>query len=186
MSGERSTRESILLNLLGEFRECGFDGVSLARISEVTGLRRASLYHHFPGGKGEMAEAVMALAANWLEDHVFRSLDGPGEPEARLAEVLAAFNAFYGEGTKSCLLDVMALRNQPGARAPVRRIFQRLVHGFEHLALDAGHSPEAARQRAEAAIVAIQGSLIVARGLEAPDVFLRVIESLRRDYLRIV
>lgn len=37
------------------FRESGYDGVSLAQIAVATGLGKASLYHHFPGGKVEMA-----------------------------------------------------------------------------------------------------------------------------------
>ena len=33
------------------FREFGFEGTSLSRITEKTALGKGSLYHFFPGGK---------------------------------------------------------------------------------------------------------------------------------------
>ena len=41
------------------FRECGYDGASLALIGQHTRLGKGSLYHFFPGGKEEMADAVL-------------------------------------------------------------------------------------------------------------------------------
>jgi AcrR family transcriptional regulator len=47
--------------LLAEiFRELGFEGATLSRITERTGIGKGSLYHFFPGGKEEMAAAVLA------------------------------------------------------------------------------------------------------------------------------
>ncbi|RYZ76568.1 MAG: TetR/AcrR family transcriptional regulator, partial [Proteobacteria bacterium] len=43
------SKTEILSVLLSEFRISGYEGVSMSRISEVTGLGKASLYHHFPG-----------------------------------------------------------------------------------------------------------------------------------------
>lgn len=181
---ERSTREGILLGLMDEFRGCGFDGVSLSRISEVTGLGKASLYHHFPGGKGEMAEAVMGLAGNWLEANVFAPMEGNGDPVVRLTAVLKALDGFYEGGAKSCLLDVMPLGGSPAVREAVKAALVRLQGGFERLALDAGLPKAEARARAEGALVALQGSLVVARGLGDTAPFARALRALRRDFLR--
>ncbi|WP_243287587.1 TetR/AcrR family transcriptional regulator [Geothrix terrae] len=183
MVSERSNREGILLTLLEEFRGCGFDGVSLSRISEVTGLGKASLYHHFPGGKGEMAEAVMDLAASWLEGHVFGPLEGGADPATRLATVLDALEGFYAGGSKSCLLDVMPLTGGTAVRAAVKAILQRLLAGFEQLALDGGLPAGTARARAEAALVSLQGSLVLARGLGETGPFMRALQALREGFL---
>lgn len=184
MAGERSTREGVLESLMEEFRGCGFDGVSLSRISEATGLGKASLYHHFPGGKGEMAEAVMEMAGAWLETHVFGPLEAAGEPATRLASVLKALEGFYDGGAKSCLLDVMPLGGSPAVRAAVKAVFLRLQSGFERLAQDAGLPRAEARARAEGALVALQGSLVLARGLGDTAPFARAVKALRRDFLR--
>jgi len=183
MNGERSTREGILLDLLDEFRACGFDGVSLSRISEVTGLGKASLYHHFPGGKGEMAQAVMGLAGGWLEANVFGPLEDKGDPSVRLELVLQALDGFYQHGKKSCLLDVMPLGGGPELHKAVEGVMRRLLSGFERLALDAGIKKAAAKARAESALIGIQGSLVVSRGLGDNGPFLNQIRSLRKGFL---
>lgn len=183
MHEEHSTRDGILTQLLEEFRTSGFDGVSLSRISKVTGLGKASLYHHFPGGKGEMALAVMALASGWLESEIFTVLEGDGDPFARLESVLVALQSFYQNGQKSCLLDVMPIAGNTEVRASVKSLMHRLQAGFERLALDAGVEPAAAKARADLALVRLQGGLVVARGLEDNAPFLDQIQALRTGFL---
>ena len=183
MNGERSTREGILLSLLEEFRTCGFDGVSLSRISEVTGLGKASLYHHFPGGKGEMAKAVMDLAWQWLEANVFGPLEAEGDPQVRFDAVMEALDGFYAQGRKSCLLDVMPISGGPEIHAAVKAVMERLHAGFARLGADAGLSGAEAAARAEGALVAIQGSLVLARGLGDTGPFHRQMQSLREHFL---
>jgi len=54
--------------LLAEiFRELGYEGTTLSRITERTGIGKGSLYHFFPGGKEEMAAAVLADVDGWFE-----------------------------------------------------------------------------------------------------------------------
>ena len=67
-------RQEVLPALAEVFREHGFEGASLARIAQATGLGKGSLYHYFPGGKTEMAAAVLAEIDAWFEGHVFTSL----------------------------------------------------------------------------------------------------------------
>lgn len=183
MHGERSTPERILNQLLEEFRTYGFDGVSLSRISEVTGLGKASLYHHFPGGKGEMAVAVMALASRWMEVEIFAVLEGAGDPATRLESVLIALQSFYQNGQKSCLLDVMPIGGNTEVRATVKSLMQRLQTGFKRLALDAGVQPAEAESRAKSALIRLQGGLVVARGLGDSAPFLDQVQALRAGFL---
>lgn len=178
MVAERSSRDGIVLTLLEAFRQVGFDGVSLSRISELTGLGKASLYHHFPGGKAEMAQAVMILAGQWLEGHVFGPLEGAGDPQARLASVVAALEGFYQGGEKSCLLDVMPLGGGPEVQAAVAAVMRRLLAGFTRLAEDVGIPAEQAGLRAERALVSLQGSLVLCRGLGETGPFQRQVQAL--------
>jgi AcrR family transcriptional regulator len=183
MNGERSTRDGLLAQLLEAFRTHGFDGVSLSHLSKATGLGKASLYHHFPGGKREMALAVMALSSAWLETEVFSALEGGGDPAVRLGHMLEALQSFYQHGEKSCLLDVMPIGGGSEVQAMVKALMQRLIAGFERLALDAGMEPAVAKPRAELALVCLQGSLVVSRGLGDAAPFLHRIESLRQGFL---
>jgi AcrR family transcriptional regulator len=61
--GERSGAVPLLAEV---FRTYGFEGASLARISEGTGLGKGSIYNFFPGGKDEMAEAVLDEIDGWF------------------------------------------------------------------------------------------------------------------------
>ncbi|MEO1396256.1 MAG: TetR family transcriptional regulator [Cyanobacteria bacterium J06634_5] len=56
------------------FRQFGYEGVTLTKISRETGLGKASLYHHFPGGKGAMAEATLACVNQLLETSILQPL----------------------------------------------------------------------------------------------------------------
>ncbi len=80
-----ASRDAIVVQLFELFRRGGFDGVSLSDISTATGLGRSSLYHHFPGGKSDMAAAVLELAGGWLDKAVIAPLEESGSRRARIA-----------------------------------------------------------------------------------------------------
>ena len=61
---ERSDTLPVLAEV---FREHGYEGASLSLISKATGLGKGSLYHFFPGGKEEMADAVLSEIDGWFE-----------------------------------------------------------------------------------------------------------------------
>src|SRR5215216_2499764 len=70
-----------LLPLLAEvFRAHGYDGATLALISEATGLGKGSLYHFFPGGKAQMASEVLAEIDSWFERNIFAPLCSSDNP----------------------------------------------------------------------------------------------------------
>ncbi len=48
------------------FREHGYGATSPSLITAATGLGKGSLYHFFPGGKQEMASAVLADIEQWF------------------------------------------------------------------------------------------------------------------------
>ena len=81
--------------ILAVFRRYGYEGASLARLSEATGLGRSSLYHHFPNGKVDMARAAVTSVRAWLIKHVFPALAEDAPPAERLrkfADGLARFS----------------------------------------------------------------------------------------------
>lgn len=84
------TREQVINQLVPLFFQYGYDGTTLSLIAERTGLQRASLYHHFPGGKEEMARAVLQASDRWAETAVVAVVnDASLPPEQRLRTILA-------------------------------------------------------------------------------------------------
>ena len=60
----------------------------MAVLSQATGLQKASLYHHFPGGKNEMLETAVLATIVELARQVFRFLETNGDAGARIRQVL--------------------------------------------------------------------------------------------------
>ena len=61
-----STRERLLAAAIRLFQERGYHGAGLAEILEAAQAPKGSLYHHFPGGKPELAiMAIARIATDW-------------------------------------------------------------------------------------------------------------------------
>src|SRR5262245_15951748 len=104
MSEAIPPRDAVVAQLFEMFRRSGFEGVSISDVSEATGLGKSSLYHHFPGGKADMAAAVLEFARMWLEAEVVAPLAAEGTRAVRIDRMLAALDTLYGGGSKPCLL----------------------------------------------------------------------------------
>lgn len=150
--------------LTGVFRRYGYDGATLTRISEATGLQRASLYHRFPGGKEEMARFVLERADQLFAGELLAPLGEPGEPEERVEEMARRLSGFYDGGRQSCLLDTLSLGDADGVLRPgIHDSINAWVSAMAAVALESGLNRDDAQERAEEALVRIQGSLVVAR-----------------------
>ncbi|MEM9880637.1 MAG: helix-turn-helix domain-containing protein, partial [Pseudomonadota bacterium] len=44
------------------FAQHGYEGASLTALGKAGGLSKAGLYHHFPGGKADMASQVLVAS----------------------------------------------------------------------------------------------------------------------------
>jgi AcrR family transcriptional regulator len=162
------------------FREHGFDGTSLALISERTGLGRSSLYHFFPGGKEEMAAAVLAEIDAWFEQEIFGPLRSDPDPRQAIAEMLSAVEAYFQSGRRICLVGAFALND---ARDRFAAQIQGYFVSWQAALADAlrrqGHTAEAAGDLTEAALAAIQGGLVLARAIDDPVAFQRTVARVR-------
>lgn len=178
------TRAEILERLSDTFRQRGYDGASLADIAAATGLGKSSLYHYFPGGKGEMAAAVLGHLAGQLEAGLFAPMETPASPARRLSAMIETLDAFYDGGKRACLLErLTASADRASFQRPLSAVFARWLAALERLCRDAGLTPAAARARAEDALVRLQGSLVLAAGTGDPTSFTRALATIRRTLL---
>jgi TetR/AcrR family transcriptional regulator, lmrAB and yxaGH operons repressor len=172
--------DKVLLEKVAEiFRRHGYEGASIRLLSEATGLERASLYHRFPGGKEEMATAIIAQDCQWLTEHVFLPLQGPGTPAERVTLIAANLREFYKGGTLGCILDSLTVGAGTGKiRAMIQSAYQAWLGSFTGISVESGLSQEKARSRAQQAIIEIEGSLVLARVTGDSAAFLSVIDKL--------
>ncbi len=177
--------EQLIERLSHTFRAVGYDGASLADLSEATGLSKAALYHRFPDGKQQMAAEVLAAASDWYEEHVFAPLRNRGTPAERLGAVARQLDRFYASGRQACLLNMLSAprsEDSPFAAA-IKETFEKLISAFATFAEETGHSREAARRRAERAVVSLHGSLVLSRGLGSDAPFKTFLASLADDLM---
>lgn len=171
--------EHLLDRLTEVFCVHGYEGASLSRITEATGLQRSSLYHRFPGGKTDMVKAVLDRAGSWLEAHLLGPLSGGGSPRERVETMTLRLAEFYGDGGKSCLLDTLSLGDEGSElKSHVDQALRGWVTALSKVARDAGFDRAEARRRAEDAVVLIQGSLVFSRATGDKKPFARVLRGL--------
>ena len=171
--------DEFLDRALDLFRTYGVEGVSLSRLSEAIGLEKASLYHRYPRGKDEIVMAVVARVIQWFGEHVFAPLKAEGTTRRRVGIVAEQLRTFYCDGTKPCITDVLSISSGGEELAATLKIaLQAWMKAFAEIARESGLSPRLSRQRAEEAIVRIEGSLVVARVLGDNMPFQRVIKLL--------
>ena len=72
------------------FREKGYHGVGLAEILEQSGAPKGSFYHHFPGGKQELALAVLDAANRFMLRLIDNAFENAGTVEAAVDAVIDA------------------------------------------------------------------------------------------------
>ena len=175
-------KETYIPCLLGLLRQYGYDGATLSKISQATGLGKASLYHHFPGGKDEMVEAVVNYLECWLDQNILQTLNSPGEPLSRLQHMCDRVNEVYDGGKQPCLFAILLLGSARDMfHNRVKAIYRVWIDAIATVLIESGMNEGLAQQRAEDAVSAIQGSLIVSQGLDDASVFQRVIQHLPEE-----
>ncbi|RDJ20946.1 TetR/AcrR family transcriptional regulator [Bosea caraganae] len=178
---KRAAERADLLPILAElFREYGFEAASLALIGERTGLGKGSLYHFFPGGKEEMANAVLDEIDGWFEREVFKPLREEADPQRAVGGMLTAVDAYFRSGRRVCLVGALALAETRSRFAErIRTYFADWNVALTGALQRAGHGAVAAAALSEEILALIQGGLVLARALDDPAVFERLLAGLR-------
>jgi TetR/AcrR family transcriptional regulator, lmrAB and yxaGH operons repressor len=173
------SKQTHVPSLLDLFRQYGYDGVTLSKISQATGLGKASLYHHFPGGKDEMVETVLIALEQGLEQIMGEALHCEGDALTRLKTMCDRVNSVYNSGQKPCLLAALMLGSAKDIfQERVGKLLQTWIDAIATILMDAGMDETLARQRGEDGVLTIQGALILAQGLDNAASFQRVMQQL--------
>jgi TetR/AcrR family transcriptional repressor of lmrAB and yxaGH operons len=165
--------------LAESFREHGFEGASVSALCAATGLGKGSLYNFFPGGKEEMAAAVLADVDAWFTASVFAPLrDAQAGEHAAVGAMFDAVTAYFRSGRRICLQGAFALgRERDLFAGTIAGYFERWIAALAAALRAAGHREQAARAAAVETVAAIQGAIVLSRALADPEVFLQVIEQ---------
>jgi AcrR family transcriptional regulator len=165
------------------FRQHGYEGTSMAVLQEASGLGRGSLYNFFPGGKDEMAAAVLEDIDDWFLHGVFqplRSASDIGRGPA-IESITAMFNTvehYFESGRRVCLPGAFALGHERDRfAARVQGYFTTWKADLTRTLGVAGvrNAPRTALQ----ILASIQGAIVLSRALDDPMAFRTVLDGAR-------
>ncbi len=165
MAHQTINDNTLVESLFELFRSRGYEGATLALLSEVTGLKKSSLYHRFPAGKYDMAKAVVLHISAQLHNLVIEPLINSKEaPKKRFNNMVATIKAFYCDGNKNCILNVLSLGEAKAEiNALLNKDYNDWLAALIKLGKEVGMNQQEARKRSERFLVAVQGALVIQR-----------------------
>jgi len=175
----------LLVKLSAVFKDYGYEGASLAILSDATGLKKPSLYHRFPRGKEQMAEEVLSFTYAWIEKNILQPLKTPASPEKKIALFATQIGKLYNNGKDACLLNVLSTTkavDNPFASA-IHSTFETLKTALSEIAMEKNIDRKEAEIRAERVLIEIQGALVLSRGTGATAPFKRILQNLPKTLL---
>lgn len=178
------SREQAIAKLIPVFRKYGYEGTTLSLLSKASGLGKASLYYHFPGGKEEIAAAVFEYVGIWFNKTVLNSLQSEQNPELKIQAMCKNLQEFYGNGKESCFSAIMSFGEANNLfHDRVKHRIQVLIDTLAQVLIEGGIEPELAKVRSLDAVIEIQGALILVRIIDDTEPFERAIKNLPRKLL---
>ena len=168
------------------FRTQGVSGTGLREIVTRADAPRGSLQHYFPGGKDQLVTEALQLAGDFAGRRVAHLLDRLDEPTpgALFAALAGEWRDLYlregfAEGCPLAAATADTAGTSPALRSAVNDAFGRWQRPLEDALLRLGVPAARSPRLASLMIVALEGSLIVARSREEVRVIDAVIDELR-------
>jgi AcrR family transcriptional regulator len=159
------------------FRRQGIEGTSFSDVLDHSGAPRGSIYHHFPGGKAELAEEATRYAGDFIAAGLVAALEDD-DPVAAIRLFASSWldilrQADFADG---CPVAAAAVEGDksPGARDAAGAAFGRWEELIAGALERRGVPAERARSLAVLVIGAIEGAIVVSRAQRSTEPLERV------------
>ena len=189
MSYSPAGKEVLIEQLREVFVARGYDGATLAHLARATTLSKASLYHHFPGGKPEMASTLVRHAIADLQGQAFISLSLDETAGERVLAFINGFVSYTQAGARDCLLAVLNHHNTASEEtAPLQ---SAIAHQFDdwHATLadvyvESGSKSKKADHEAHDLIAELYGALLTAKMHNQTALFKQAVKRIKKRQKR--
>ncbi len=184
MRPQKIEDNELLSGLMNVLRSKGYDGASLNELAQSSGLKKASLYHRFPGGKQEITQAVLAYVDTWLDIHIAKVASDRSLPaRERLGTLVRNIAVLYDDGKVPCILRALSLGSGMELfSGQLEHSMGKWIAAFTLLALDFGKTEQEASDIGVKVVILVQGSLIVARTMKDTHYFQNALASVIKLY----
>ncbi|GAB4585446.1 TetR/AcrR family transcriptional regulator [Nocardia sp. IFM 10818] len=143
----------------------GYHGFGLKKLSEAASLPYGSIYHHFPGGKEEIAVSAITGTGVLVGRMIQQAPADVFGTAATLFDFMAA-RLEASDWTAGCPVGTPALdggSDVESVRTACVSAFDAMAHGFAELLADLGLPAGEARELATTVVAAYEGATILAR-----------------------
>jgi len=184
MRPQKITDQELTENMLEILRASGYEGSSLNDLAVVGGLKKASLYHRYPGGKETLVQSVLDYYHSNLSEKANEILTGKKKPKKRLNMALDHISEVYKEGSVNCLYRALSLKS--GIEIFGEQIAQSCslwLESFEAIGKELGFKKKKAKKMAIDSLISIQGALVVSRIFSEPKLFTQTLDNIKAAYL---
>jgi TetR/AcrR family transcriptional repressor of lmrAB and yxaGH operons len=148
-------------------RDQGYTATGRAQLLAESGVSNGSLYHHFPGGMEELAEAALEASGHVVAEALRASLDGAPDAALGVIRFLDVAEGPVGdEPCAGCPIAPTALESpiiSPRLRATAARCFDQWESLIAVRLRADGWPEDSVAETASAALALIEGALLLAR-----------------------
>ena len=168
MANAAQHRDALVRTAMRLFRRQGYASTGLQQILSESGAPKGSLYHYFPGGKEELGEAAVRLAAKligeMLSEHATRQKTLTGFVRAYCTTMARWMEE--SDFRSGCPIATTMLETAPHSPELTKAGTEALDHWIDIIApvfARAGASNAVSRAQAQNLIASMEGALLVAR-----------------------
>ena len=180
-TGEK-TRRRMVRGAAQLLRERGYSGTGFREVIELTGAPRGSIYHHFPGGKSQLAGEAVSYVAGLAQGAIEGALaegDAVGALRGFVELWLADFERSGGRA--GCPIVAVAVETHddaPELLDVADEAFRGWRRAFAESLRNAGLSDERAERLATLVVSAVEGAIVLSRAQRDPGPLLNVADEL--------
>lgn len=163
-----STRDKLIYAMTDALQRKGLHGVGLSELLEIAGAPKGSLYHHFPGGKSELAVAAIDHISLHIDSLFTQLFAQQTDPLKALHNWLqgALLQLENSQFERGCPLANIALESGPEdveIRAALQRSFTAVRQALSAQLNAYGYPCEQADNLAALFVALYEGGLLQAR-----------------------
>ena len=163
-----STRDNLINAMTDALQRKGLHGVGLNELLDIAGAPKGSLYHHFPGGKSELAVAAIERISERIDSLLAQLFSHQPDPlNAMQSWLQGALQQLESSGfERGCPLATIALESSADdveIRAALQRSFNAVRQALSRQLRAHGYADEQADNLAALFVAIYEGGLLQAR-----------------------
>jgi TetR/AcrR family transcriptional repressor of lmrAB and yxaGH operons len=185
MVGVPSDTRARLIRTTGRLlRKQGYAATGLNQVMAEADAPKGSMYFHFPGGKQELAAAAVERFADRVLASMATGLDDAGTVEEAVTAYFDAMIAHmertdYADGCAVAVVALEAAADHPALVEATTKGLQDWIDLFAEALEAEGRSPDESRSLATLVVAALEGVVVLGRGMRSVDAIAATRDALR-------